>query len=94
MHRCLHKHIHSLKTSPDIDIHFGVVYPDPYRWLEDLDNPETAQWYKEQALYTNDVMSKISGRDDLIREWEALDKLTPDQVRGRNIGEAGCFSEK
>ncbi|HRD05934.1 MAG TPA: prolyl oligopeptidase family serine peptidase [Saprospiraceae bacterium] len=82
------------KTSPDIDIHFGVAYPDPYRWLEDLDNPETAQWYKEQALYTNDVMSKISGRDDLIREWEALDKLTPDQVRGREYRGGRLFFRK
>jgi len=82
------------KTSPDIDIHFGVAYPDPYRWMEDMKNPETEQWFKDQANYTNSIMSNISGRDELIAEWEALDKLTPEQVRGREYRGGRLFFRK
>lgn len=63
------------KTSPDIDIHFGVGYPDPYRWLEDIKNPETEKWFKDQANFTNSIMSGINGRDELIAEWKNLKSL-------------------
>ncbi len=82
------------KTSPEIDIHFGIAYPDPYRWLEDLNSQETVQWFKDQAEYSNNVMSKIAGRDELIKEWEELDKLTPDQVRGREFRGGRLFFRK
>lgn len=65
------------KTGNTTDTYFGVTYNDPYRWLEDLKSPDVISWFKEQADLTNNTMSKISGRDELIAEWKKLDKLQP-----------------
>lgn len=65
------------KTGDTTDTYFGMTYNDPYRWLEDLKSPDVISWFKEQADLTNNIMSKISGRDELIAEWKKLDKLQP-----------------
>ncbi|TKB54599.1 prolyl oligopeptidase family serine peptidase [Ferrimonas aestuarii] len=44
------------------DLH-GTKVADPYRWLEDLDSPETADWVKRQQQYSNDYLSGIDNRD-------------------------------
>jgi prolyl oligopeptidase len=67
------------KTKMEIvsDTYFGVTYNDPYRWLEDLKDPNVISWFKDQADLTNTNLSKISGRVELIAEWKKLDKLQP-----------------
>lgn len=38
---------------PVVDDYFGTTVADPYRWLEDVDAPETLKWVKaQQALAT------------------------------------------
>lgn len=46
-----------------IDTYFGTEIADPYRWLEDTDSPETAEWVKAQNEVTFDYLSKIPFRD-------------------------------
>lgn len=82
------------KTSPDIDIHFGVAYPDPYRWMEDIKNPETEQWFKDQADFSNTVMSSITGRDELIAEWKKLKALQTPKYNSRNYRGGRLFYRK
>ena len=62
------------------DTYWGVTYKDPYRWLEDMKDPEVNAWFKAQADLTNATMSNIAGRDELIAEWRKLDKLQPPQI--------------
>ncbi len=62
------------KTVAVSDTYFGITYKDPYRWLESLSNPEVTQWIKQQADYTNSILSGISGRDELVAEWKSIDK--------------------
>lgn len=62
------------------DTYWGVTYTDPYRWLEDLKDPEVTSWFKAQADLTNATMNTIAGRDELIAEWRKLDKLQPPQI--------------
>ena len=62
------------------DTYFGVTYQDPYRWLESIDKPEVESWFKKQADYTNSVLDKLNGREELIAEWKKLDKLQPAQL--------------
>ena len=68
------------KTVDASDTYFGVTYKDPYRWLESIDKPEVATWFKLQADYTNSVLNKLKGRDELIAEWKQLDKLQPPRI--------------
>ncbi|WP_082684940.1 prolyl oligopeptidase family serine peptidase [Hymenobacter sedentarius] len=49
------------------DTYFGTVVPDPYRWLEDLDSPETKAWVTAQNEVTFAYLSQIPFRDK-IRE--------------------------
>ena len=65
------------KTVDASDTYFGKTYPDPYRWLEDLKDKDVAAWFKAQAELTDGLLAKIPGRDALVQEWLALDKLKP-----------------
>lgn len=65
------------KTVEASDTYWGVTYKDPYRWLEDLKDPNVVSWFKAQADLTNETMTTIAGRDELIAEWRKLDKQQP-----------------
>ncbi len=69
------------KTVDSSDTYFGTTYTDPYRWMENNKEPEAETWFKQQADYSNAVMNKINGRDELIAEWRELDKLQPARIR-------------
>ena len=82
------------KTVDSSDTYFGVTYKDPYRWLENVKDSGTAQWYKQEADYTNSIIDKISGRDELVTEWEKLDKLQPPSIHGRSYEGGRIFYKK
>src|SRR5215217_3097726 len=65
------------KTVDAADTYFGKTYPDPYRWLENLQDKEVETWFKAQAELTDGLLAKIPGREALVDEWMALDKLKP-----------------
>jgi prolyl oligopeptidase len=65
------------KTVDAADTYFGKTYKDPYRWLENLKDPDVEAWFKAQATVTDDLLAKIPGRDALAKEWMELDKLRP-----------------
>ena len=65
------------KTVDVKDTYFGRTYSDPYRWIENLKDPEVAAWFKAEATLTDSVLAKIPGRDALVQEWTALDRLKP-----------------
>lgn len=76
------------------DTYFGVTYKDPYRWMENLKDEEVVGWFQQQANFTDDILNKLSGRDELIQEWERLDKLHPPIIRGRNYYGERLFYNK
>jgi prolyl oligopeptidase len=55
-----------------IDDYFGTKVPDPYRWLEDTDSPETAAWVKAENLLTSAFMEKMSDRAAFREELTKL----------------------
>jgi len=67
----------SPSANPIVDEYHGVSIPDPYRWLEDLKDKDVEAWFKAQADLTDALLAKIPGRDALVDEWMALDKLKP-----------------
>lgn len=82
------------KTTDSSDTYFGVVYKDPYRWLEYTKLKETEDWFRQQSAYSDEILNKISGRDDLVSEWKSLDKLQPPQIRGRDYYAGRFFYRK
>ena len=82
------------KTVDSSDTYFGVTYKDPLRWLEKLKSPDVEKWFKDQADYTNSILGKINGRDELIKEWKEIDKLQPAKFNGRVYKNGRYFYRK
>lgn len=50
-----------------VDNYFGTKVADPYRWLEDENSPEVAEWVSKQNELTSSYLGKIPFREK-IRE--------------------------
>ena len=54
------------------DILHGTSVADPYRWMEEIDSPETQAWVAAQAAYTEDYLSKLPQRKALLERLKQL----------------------
>jgi len=50
----------------------GVPVADPYRWLEDLDAPQTREWIEAEDALTFGFLEKIPARESIRVRLEAL----------------------
>lgn len=57
---------------PVLDTVHGVEISDPYRWLENLNNPEVRKWIEEQNRLTRSILDSLPGRKELEAEIEKL----------------------
>jgi prolyl oligopeptidase len=55
------------RRGDDVDNYHGVAVSDPYRWLEDLDSPETQAWIAAQQARTERFLAAIPERDRIRR---------------------------
>ena len=53
------------KKTDTTDVYFGQAVSDPYRWLEDDNSDETAEWVTEENTITNEYLSAIPFREQL-----------------------------
>jgi prolyl oligopeptidase len=53
------------RTVDHVDDYNGIKVPDPYRWLEDLDSPETKAWVEAENKVTFSYLDKIPERDGI-----------------------------
>jgi prolyl oligopeptidase len=57
-----------------VDDYHGTQVPDPYRWLEDPDSPETRAWIEAENRLTSAYLARIPARDGiehrLTRLWD------------------------
>ena len=51
------------RTVDQQDTYHGATVADPYRWLEDANSAETADWVKAQNQLTQGYLAQIPGRD-------------------------------
>lgn len=63
------------RTVDSSNTYFGETIADPYQWLEDLKSIEVTDWFKTQAEYADNVISKIPNRETLANEMAELDKV-------------------
>ena len=59
-------------TNNQMDDYHGTLVTDPYRWLEDVDSPETLAWVKAQNELTFGYLEQIPGRDRLRTRLTSL----------------------
>ncbi len=55
-----------------VDDYHGARVADPYRWLEDLDGPETKAWIAAQNAVTDAYLAATPGRDAIRDRLTAL----------------------
>ena len=60
------------RRSDHVDVLHGTRVPDPYRWLEDVDSPETEAWTDAQNRLARSVLDGIPFRDAIRRRLDAL----------------------
>ncbi|HEY0776416.1 MAG TPA: prolyl oligopeptidase family serine peptidase [Gemmatirosa sp.] len=59
-------------TGPQVDDYHGTRIADPYRWLEDLDAPDTKAWVVAQNRVTDAYLAATPGRDAIRDRLTAL----------------------
>ncbi len=53
------------RRGQQVDDYHGERVPDPYRWLEDTNDPETLNWVKHQNERTEEFLSRVPTREAL-----------------------------
>ena len=55
-----------------VDNYHGTAVADPYRWMEDLDSPQTRAWVSAEGKLTDDYLASITAREPLRRRIATL----------------------
>jgi prolyl oligopeptidase len=75
------------RKSDVVDDYHGTRVPDPYRWLEDPDSPESRAWIESQNRLTEAYLAAIPARttirDRLTKLWNYPKYGTPFRKGGR-----------
>src|SRR5437016_14470101 len=62
----------SAHTSAVVDDYHGTPVPDPYRWLEDPDAPDTRAWIEAENRITEAYLAQIPQRYAIRRRLTQL----------------------
>jgi prolyl oligopeptidase len=65
---------------PVVDEYYGNKVTDPYRYMENLTDPQVDAWFKSQNAYTRGVLESIPGRAGLLGRIKQLDESAPARV--------------
>jgi len=55
-----------------VDDYHGVKVPDPYRWMEDIDSPQTRTWVEAEAKLSSDYLAAIPVRDLIVERMRGI----------------------
>jgi prolyl oligopeptidase len=61
---------------PVRDTYHGVTVEDPYRWLEDADDPEVQQWVREQHRRSEAYLARLPARPASQRRLRQLNRTS------------------
>ncbi len=81
--------MHYPATAKDdiVDDYFGTKVPAPYRWMEDLDSKQVADWVAAQNQVTFDYLAKLPMREHFRKRitelWDYPKVSTPVREGGR-----------
>ena len=63
------------EAKPVNDTVSGHSLADPYRWLEDQDSPETRTWIDSQMRYTQQYLSQVKIRPEIVKRLTELEHV-------------------
>ena len=79
------------KTVDHADDYHGRMVPDPYRWLEAVDSPESLDWIKCQNELTFSFLEQIPSRERITKRltelWDFAKAWAPHKRGGRYFQE-------
>jgi prolyl oligopeptidase len=55
-----------------IDHYHGIAVPDPYRWMEDIDSPQTRTWVEAQDKLSSDYLTALPHREEIARRLKRI----------------------
>ncbi len=58
--------------SDHVDDYFGTKISDPYRWMEDIDSPETAAWIAAERAHTAAAFAAMPERSPIRKRLKEL----------------------
>src|SRR5947207_2315391 len=74
------------KKQDVVDTYHGTEIHDPYRWLENANDPEVKEWVAQQNAFTRSVLDKLPGREQIRERLTTLLNIgqigTPAPVKG------------
>ena len=79
---------------PVVEEHFGTPVADPYRALEDLDDPAVRDWLATQSQMARAAFDALPGRQTLLTRLEEIERETPGAVAAASLlrdGEIVCL---
>lgn len=77
-----------------VDDYFGVQVADPYRYMENLKDPQVEAWFKGQNEYTRATLARIPGRGKLLMRIRELDQSAPTVFARRLPGDLYMISKR
>ena len=63
-----------------IDEYHGQKVEDPYRYMENLENPVVLKWIKDHATYSENVLNSIPGKQKLVDTFKDLLNRTSSEI--------------
>ena len=75
------------KKVDQVDDFFGTKVADPYRWMEDLNSPQLAEWVKQENTITEQYLSQLGMRaffkNRITELWNYPKVSLPFRIGGR-----------
>ena len=91
----------ALPTSPPVapvkpitDTYYGTNVVDPYRYMENLKDPQVETWIKAQNEYTRGVLASIPGREPLLARIRTFDETVPQVGASRLPGDVYLITKR
>jgi len=64
---------------------------DPFRYMENLENPVVKEWFRGQATYAQSMLQRIAGREELIEKMQEFDQRKKEKVYNLTISESNRY---
>ncbi len=74
-------------SEPISETYFGTTILDDYRNIENLDDSLVLKWFKDEEKFANDILKKISGREELVKKMIGYDRRKSYRVTQINVTE-------